>query len=221
MSAGPMIKICGITNEADALLAVGLGATALGFNFAVSKRHVDVAEAASIISRLPDGVQTIGVFRDQPILEVIETAAELRLDGVQLHGAESRDDASFIASQVGYVIKVFVAGDREVVDFAAYGARHFMVDGPDPGSGELFDWSVVEGVVDPAKMIVAGGLNPDNVAEAIRRLRPYGVDVASGVEAAPGIKDPLKLRSFISAARAAFGEVAPSFSGDAPFDWSE
>jgi phosphoribosylanthranilate isomerase len=224
VSEGPIIKVCGITNEADALLAVGLGATALGFNFAVSPRHVSVEAAGDIIRRLPDGVLTVGIFRDQPILDVIEAAADLGLGAVQLHGSESRDDSRFIADQVGYLIKVFVAGDPAVADYRAFGARHFLVDGPDPGSGVVFDWRFVEGVDDPSHMILSGGLRPGNVGEAIRRLRPLGVDVASGVEAEPGRKDAIKLRDFLAEARAAFAEVAPfddrgSTGTATPYDW--
>jgi len=217
------IKICGITSEADALLAVGFGATALGFIFAPgSKRRIDATEAGDIIRRLPDGILAVGVFRDQPLLEVIETAADLGLGAVQLHGHESRDDSRFIADQTGYVIKAFSAGDHEVADFRSFGARHFLVDGPDPGSGVVFDWRVAEGVEDPASMIVSGGLNPSNVGEAIRRLHPFGVDVASGVESAPGKKDPLALRAFIAAAREAFEAQAPNRrEDDAPYDWGQ
>ncbi len=217
----PFIKICGITNEPDALLSVGLGATALGFIFAPSKRNVTEMQAGDIIRRLPDGVMTVGVFRDQPLGDVIEIAANLGLSAVQLHGTESRDDCRFIADQVGHVIKSFVAGDPEMANFRSYGAKQFLLDGPDPGSGELFDWSIIEGVRDSGAMILAGGLRPENVGIAITHLKPYGVDVCSGVEAEPGRKDALLLRDFIVNAREAYDTVTIRRidTDDEPYDW--
>lgn len=222
MTEEPFIKICGITNEADALLAAGLGATALGFIFApASKRLISREDARDIIRRVPSSVATVGVFRNQPLFDVIDIAAELGLTAVQLHGDESRDDAKFVADQMGCVIKAFVAGDPEVNHFRSYGASYFLLDGPEPGSGELFDWSITEGVPEHSAMIVSGGLRPDNVGLAIRQLRPYGVDVCSHVEAEPGRKDPLALRDFIRNAREAFDEIGARHSDNDTefFDW--
>jgi phosphoribosylanthranilate isomerase len=125
------------------------------------------------------------------------------------------------------VIKAFPAGDRTISRFAEFGADYLLIDGANPGSGEVFDWRLAEGVADPTRLIVSGGLQPLNVAQAVAHLRPYGVDVSSGVESAPGRKDPLKLRDFILNARAAAKEVdtrdplvaAPR--DDEPYDWRD
>ncbi len=112
------------------------------------------------------------------------------------------------ASGCRRAIKAFPAGDRTIDRFDEFGADYLLIDGPNPGSGEVFDWRLGEGVVDPNRLIVSGGLHPDNVGEAIRHLHPFGVDVATGVEAAPGRKDPQKLREFVADARRAAAEVA-------------
>jgi phosphoribosylanthranilate isomerase len=109
---------------------------------------------------------------------------------------------------VPWTIKAFPAGHRNIERFPEYGARTLLVDGPNPGSGELFDWRLAEGVVDPGRLLLSGGLRPDNVAAAVAHLHPWGVDVASGVESAPGVKDPARIRDFVLAAREAGREVA-------------
>jgi phosphoribosylanthranilate isomerase len=204
------VKICGITSEADALLAVGMGATAVGFMFAPSPRQMAPVAVADIVKRLPHETVTVGVFRDEAPRRVIEIANQIGLKAVQLHGMESPEDTRWIASRTNCTIKAFAAGHRNIERFPEYGAQFLMIDGPNPGSGEVFDWRLAEGVVDPGRLIVAGGLRPDNVGAAIVHLRPWGVDVSSGVEAAPGIKDPGKLRAFIAAAHEAAGQVARS-----------
>lgn len=207
---GPCIKVCGITSEDDALLAVGLGADALGFVFAPSRRQMSVRAVRSIVDRLPSDVLTVGVFRDQAPTTVVETVNGLGLGAVQLHGRESADDTRWVADRVPMVIRALPAGHPEVGQALGYGAQLVLVDAPSPGSGEVFDWRLAEGVVDPARLIVAGGLHPGNVADAIRHLRPFGVDVSSGVESAPGRKDPRLVAAFVAAARGAAldGDVA-------------
>jgi phosphoribosylanthranilate isomerase len=231
--AGIFVKICGVTSEADALLAVGMGADAVGFVFAPSPRQMAPAAVADIVKRLPHETVTVGVFRDEAPRRVIEIANLIGLRAVQLHGVESVEDTRWIASRSGMTIKAFPAGHRNIERFQEYGAHLLLIDGASPGSGELFDWRLAEGVVDPRRLIVSGGLRADNVGAAIAHLRPWGVDVSSGVEAAPGVKDPGKLRDFVAAARQAArapatpgGEEAPpgdrtGGSGDDPslFDW--
>ena len=141
----------------------------------------------------------------------------------------SADQARFVADRVGCTIKAFPAGHRSIVRFDDYGARFLLIDGASPGSGEPFDWRLAEGVADPSRLIVSGGLRADNVGAAIAHLRPWGVDVSSGVEASPGVKDPTKLRDFVNAARTAAIIAAtrpdeptaehPAVGG--PFDWQE
>lgn len=203
MNEDLVVKICGITSEADALLAVGLGADAVGFVLAPSPRQVAPALAADIVKRLPHDVLTVGVFRDESPSRVVEIANTAGFGAVQLHGHERPAEARWVRARVSCTIKAFPAGDPAIARLAEFGADYLLVDGPSPGSGSVFDWRLAEGVVDPGRMFVSGGLHPENVADAIARLRPRGVDVSSGVEAAPGVKDPQKLRAFIRNARAA------------------
>ncbi|MGO9028041.1 MAG: phosphoribosylanthranilate isomerase [Acidimicrobiales bacterium] len=234
---GVFVKICGVTTEADALLAVGMGAAAVGFVFAPSPRQMRPGEVADIVKRLPHETVTVGVFRDESPRRVIEVANQIGLHAVQLHGMESIEDTQWIRQRVGCTIKAFPAGHRNIGRFEEYGAQFLLIDGANPGSGELFDWRLAEGVDDPGRLIVSGGLRPENVGQAIAHLRPWGVDVSSGVEASPGVKDPGKLRDFIAAVRVAeeqvavdtgaVGEAAPHATvrrrvrNDAPdlFDW--
>jgi phosphoribosylanthranilate isomerase len=205
---GVFVKICGITTEADALLAVGMGANAVGFVFAPSPRQMRPDTVADIVKRLPLETVTVGVFRDEAPQRVVEIANRIGLHAVQLHGMESIEDTQWVRQRVGCTIKAFAAGARGIDRFDEYGAQFLLIDGANPGSGELFDWRLAEGVDDPGRLIVSGGLRSDNVGQAITHLRPWGVDVASGVEASPGVKDPAKLRDFLAAVRAAEVEVA-------------
>jgi phosphoribosylanthranilate isomerase len=230
-----LVKICGITSEADALLAVGLGADVLGFVFAPSPRQVTVSSVADIVKRLPHEVLTVGVFRDEAPSRVVEIANHIGLGAVQLHGHETAEDCLWVRERVACTIKAFAAGERAVGRFAEFGADYLMIDGPSPGSGQVFDWRLGEGVVDHGRLIVSGGLRPDNVAQAVAHLRPRGVDVASGVESGPGRKDPHLLRDFVANAREAAAAVAadhparyeaadswdgePRSAADAPYDW--
>ncbi len=197
------VKICGITSVEDALLAAGLGADAVGMIFAPSKRQVTAALARDVVRRLPPEIISVGVFRDERPERVAELANQIGLRVVQLHGRESPTETQWLARRVPGVIKAFSMSDPGLDDVLAYGGVRPMVDGPAPGSGLPVDWhALAERRID-RPYLLAGGLDPDNVAEAIRIVRPWGVDVASGVEAAPGRKDPTKLRHFITNARAA------------------
>jgi phosphoribosylanthranilate isomerase len=227
MSADLFVKICGITSEADALLCVSFGADAVGFIFAPSARQVSDQMASDIAKRLPPEILTVGVFRDEAPQRVVQRVQRAGLGAAQLHGHESAEETAWVRARLPLVIKAFPAGDRTIGRFAEFGADYLLIDGQNPGSGEVFDWRLAEGVADPTRLIVSGGLRPDNVAQAVAHLRPYGVDVASGVESAPGRKDPLKVRDFIVTARAADTEVEsrdplPVGSGeDEPYDWRD
>lgn len=217
------VKICGITNEADALLAVGLGADAVGMIFAPSPRQVSLATAGDIVRRLPPETMAIGVFRDEAPMRVVEIANQLGFRGVQLHGHESEADVSYVAERVPLLIKALPATNPDITRFEDSAADLLLVDGPSPGSGEVFDWRLAEGVANAHRLIVSGGLNADNVRGALEQIHPFGVDVATGVEMAPGVKDPRRLRDFIEAVRA-FDDDHPDDvfddDGDGPFDWS-
>jgi phosphoribosylanthranilate isomerase len=229
-----LVKICGITTEADALLAVALGADAIGFIFAPSSRQVSVQATRRIVERVPPEILTVGVFRDEAPSRVVEIVNSIGLKAAQLHGDETTEQTKWVAERVALTIKAFPAGHPGIGRIDDYGAELVLVDAESPGSGEVFDWRLAEGVADPARLIVSGGLRAENVADAVAHLHPYGVDVSSGVESAPGRKDPVKLRAFVAAARAAGGEEMgkedDSFGSDGPesvagedrpFDWRE
>ncbi|HZJ26613.1 MAG TPA: phosphoribosylanthranilate isomerase [Acidimicrobiia bacterium] len=222
------IKVCGITNEDDALLAVALGADALGFVFASgSPRMVTPVTARDIVKRLPHEAITVGVFRDERPERVAEIVNTTGLQGAQLHGREPLSEVRWVRQRVPFVIQAFPAGDAAVASAANGPADVLLVDSPDPGSGRVFDWSLAEGVPGGIRLLIAGGLTHENVGEAIRRVRPWGVDVSTGVEASPGRKDVRKLRRFIEAAREA-GEAlreetpAPaSANANEPYNWMD
>lgn len=210
------VKICGITNLEDALAAVEAGADALGFVFAESPRRVSPETAAEVIGRLPAFVLAVGVFVDEAPERVRRIAREVGLAAVQLHGSEPPEAAQALAPLA--CIKAFrIRSRNDLEDLARYRVRGYLVDtyvaGRPGGTGERLDWDMLEGFRPPGPLILAGGLTPENVAEAVRRVRPYAVDVSSGVEAAPGRKDHTLMKRFIQEARRAASEVGP---GDDP-----
>jgi phosphoribosylanthranilate isomerase len=218
------VKICGITNEDDALLAVAMGADAISFVFAPSPRQVAAAQVRDIVRRLPPEILTIGVFRDESPQRVVEVTQTAGLGGVQLHGHESPEDARFVKERVDVLIQAFVAGDDALQRSDEWGADIILIDSPTPGSGQVFDWSLAEGAPQGRRIMLAGGLDPDNVADAIARVKPWGVDVSSGVESEPGRKDPRKVRAFVANAKEAGRQIAAPEVDDisAPFyDWQE
>ena len=204
------VKICGITNSADARAACNLGAGALGFNFYErSSRVISPANAWRIISRLPETVESVGVFVNWSAGAVVALGRALSLDAVQLHG----DEAPGVVRQCTRyfrVTKAFRVGGRfPLRSLRRYGgASAFLFDaavgtGQYGGTGKGADWSVARRAAKSHRIILAGGLTPENVAEAIRFVRPYAVDVASGVESRPGRKDPARLRALFKAVEAA------------------
>jgi phosphoribosylanthranilate isomerase len=212
------VKICGTTSEEDALLAVAMGADALGFIFAPSPRQIHPSKVGDIVKRLPPEILTVGVFRDEHPERVVEIVNQAGLKAAQLHGQESPAQSQWVRERVRTTIKAFPAGSRAVGRAREYGADLVMLDAPNPGSGQVFDWRLVDGVPPGSKLLLAGGLTPENVAEAIAQARPWGVDVVTGVEAEPGRKDPRKLRAFVAAAKSA---AFPLYEGEGagPYDW--
>lgn len=220
------VKVCGTTSEEDALLAVAMGADAIGFIFAPSPRQVAPRLVNDIVRRLPPEILTVGVFRDETPERVVEIVQKTGLRAAQLHGHETPEQAQQVRASVPIVFKAFAAGDRAVRQARAYGAHAVLVDNPKPGSGQVFDWSLAEDVPGGLRLMLAGGLGPDNVADAIHTVHPWGVDACSGLEASPGKKDPRKLRAFIANAKEAGGDDdddddAPLPDGPVPFDWME
>jgi len=200
------VKICGITNLEDAAAAVEAGADALGFVFyGNSPRYISPKDARSIISELPPFVTVVGVFVDEEAGRVREIAAGAGLGVVQLHGHETPD---YCADMGLSVIKALrVRGERDILEMASYNVAAFLLDtykkGQMGGTGEVFDWDLAVKAVGEGRgpVILSGGLSPENVAGAVEKVGPYAVDVSSGVESSPGIKNKELVRSFIREAK--------------------
>jgi phosphoribosylanthranilate isomerase len=206
------IKICGLTRPEDAAAAVSAGADALGVVLAPSKRQVSLEQAAVILGDVPPLVARVGVFVDAQADAVWEAVARLGLTAVQFHGDEAPETCA--AAPVPVIKALRVGSGFDAADVGRYrGAVAALlldtyVAGEQGGTGMAFDWDRVAGLLPrDIHVILAGGLGPDNVAEAVRTLRPYAVDVSSGVEQAPGVKDHAKVAAFCEAVRAADGEV--------------
>ena len=199
------IKICGITRFEDAELGVELGAAALGFNFyPQSPRYIAAADAFGIIRRLPPFVMTVGVFADETdVNHVTDVAREAGVNAVQLHNPGIADPAGPTLGGYPVIWTVAVANGFKPGDFKDLKVTAILLDACHPtlrgGTGNTFDWKLAREAKKFGRIILAGGLTPENVGEAIRTVRPYAVDVASGVESSPGKKDPIKSRNFFAA----------------------
>ncbi|HZT72384.1 MAG TPA: phosphoribosylanthranilate isomerase [Terriglobales bacterium] len=202
-----MIKICGITSAADALAAAAAGADAVGFVFAPrSPRRVSAAAAAAIAAQLPAHVLKVGVFANADPAEIRATADAASLDLLQLHGREPSALARYFAPRpIWKALHMGAPGYLETAAEWGECAAALLLDSGG-GTGRVFDWRQVA-AFEGQKLIIAGGLTPENVAECIARTGPWGVDVSSGVESAPGRKDPARVRDFIRAAQAAFASL--------------
>jgi phosphoribosylanthranilate isomerase len=203
------IKICGITNAADALAAADAGANLLGFNFyEKSPRFITEEEARKIRMQLPRKVKAVGIFVNASPAEVTALCKFVKLDVAQLHGDETPEAVAEIA-RVLHVFKAFRVGPEfRLGTLDAYpGAFAFLFDAEDTGqyggTGHSTDWDVAQQAVEGRRIILAGGLKVENVAAAVRIVRPYAVDVASGIESKPGIKDHGRLREFVQEVRRA------------------
>jgi len=202
------IKICGTTTLDDARLALEAGADAIGFVFAESKRQVSAAAVAAILSELPNDVLSVGVFRGQSMTEVVDIAGAAGVRGIQLHGHETPADVGLVRNATSFLVQAFTADDERLREIDAFDVDAILLDSPNPGSGMAFDWTQVEGLSQRARVILAGGLTPENIASAVKQVRPWGVDAASGVEATHGRKDADALRRFVAAARDALSEFS-------------
>jgi phosphoribosylanthranilate isomerase len=209
------VKICGITNAEDARAACEAGADAIGLNFYPrSPRALSVQKAIELRASIPSGVQVFGVFVNAEAADVMKIFRDVRLDALQLHG----DESPTAVTQLAHLAPVFKAL-RVGPDFSAATLENypdvsgFLFDtaeampGQYGGTGRLADWGVAQQAARSHRVILAGGLNAENVAAAILQVRPYGVDVASGVEASPGEKDHAQLREFVREARRADQEL--------------
>jgi len=197
------VKICGVTRLEDALAAARLGADALGFNFwPRSKRFIAPDAAGAIVRQLPPGIATFGVFVDPTHDEVLRAVATSGVGAVQLHGDEP--PALCASLPIPVVKAIRVGGPNDLAQLASYEVRAFLLDTRSAGyggSGLRFDWSLATEVARELPILLAGGLTPENVAEAVRTVRPLAVDVASGVEAEPGVKDAIRMELFIRRAK--------------------
>jgi phosphoribosylanthranilate isomerase len=212
------VKICANTNLQDAMLAVDAGADAVGFVFAASPRQVNVIQVSNITKDLPNTVEKIGVFVDADFEKIVQSVEQSGLTGVQLHAGNDELLPGRLREYFGSTFRILrvvhYAEDLEaqlrampkddVADGVLIDSRTATAVG---GTGVRFDWQAARGsfvdTVSQLRLIAAGGLNPENVAEAICTLRPWGVDVASGVESAPGKKDPERVRAFVQVAKSA------------------
>jgi phosphoribosylanthranilate isomerase len=206
------VKICGLTNLQDALIAVEAGADLLGFIFyPPSPRAVTLERAGAIAETVRNAglpVRLVGVFVDESLEDVHQVVSHCGLDYAQLHGAESPHTVAALMDDGIAVIKAFrVRDDISQGEIARYRATAYLLDayvaGQPGGTGRPFDWQLAVRVASRFPVLLAGGLTPNNVAQAVDTVRPWGVDVASGVEAAPGRKDPDQVRRFVAAVRRA------------------
>jgi phosphoribosylanthranilate isomerase len=206
----PRIKFCGITREEDAQLAADLGAWAVGFIFwPGSARCVEPERARAIVRSLPPFVIPIGVFVDQDAEGIERVASRARLGAVQLHGSERPELARSLSHRVIKAVPLTEAG--EAVGLEEWSDTLILLDAHDPvrrgGTGRPIDWSAASAIARRRPIVLAGGLAPENVRRAIDQVRPAAVDVSSGVEAAPGIKDHARMRAFAAAVAEAAGGV--------------
>jgi len=193
------IKICGITNYRDAADAVDCGTDVLGFILVKSPRQVTSDTARRIIRKLPTSIIKVGVFVNAPIEKVRSAMKYCGFNLVQLHGQEDRE---YCRRLYPHTLKVFRDKTPGVIrSIKSYGAGIFMLDSGQGGTGKLVDLKIARGAAKLGNMILAGGLTPDNVAGVVKNVKPYGVDVSSGVEKKPGRKDKNKMKAFIKAVR--------------------
>jgi len=200
------VKICGITTAEDAQAAVESGADALGFNFYLkSKRYISPDRAAVIIKSMPAGISRIGVFVNPEKEYVRGAIRKSGVDLLQFSGDELPED--ILGFGLPVIKAIHITGVRSIERMRTFAVDRYLLDtfSSDDygGTGQKFDWEIAERAKQFGKIILAGGLTPENVADAVRKVRPYGVDVSSGVELRPGIKDHQKVRDFIQRAREA------------------
>ena len=200
------IKICGITNLEDALLAAGLGADALGFIFAPSPRQINSAKAREIIKKIPPFISSVGVFVNEKLEKIRKLADECLLDYIQLHGEESPEFCRTLLPQK--IIKSFRIKEKKSLEQVSsyFQLRAILLDtfveGKAGGTGTTFNWQLAREIKKTGKpIILSGGLSPENVRQAIESVAPFAVDVSSGIESHPGKKDKVRLTAFIKGVR--------------------
>lgn len=207
---GPRVKICGITNADDGIVAIECGADALGFNFFPgSKRYIDMESAAEWIEKLPEKIEKIAILVNPDFDEALATAALPFITALQLHGAETPEFCSRLAERgIRFAKALPVTSEDSLRGIPSFATDTLVLDsshaGEFGGTGHTFDWDIARRFIETnsaLRIVLAGGLTPENVAIAVRSVRPFAVDVTSGVESAPGQKDHGLMRAFIEAAR--------------------
>jgi len=194
------VKVCGLRTPADVVTAVDAGADAVGFVLTPSPRQIAAADVRRLVDDVPPAVLTVGVFRGEPVDVVRQAVEEAGVRAIQLHGDEPPAHFDALARLGLPLIRATSpAGDLHI---GSHGEDLLLVDSPKPGSGTPWEWTDLAQAID-GRWLLAGGLNPENVAAAVAALRPWGLDVSSGVEASRGVKDPGLIRAFLSAARLA------------------
>ncbi|MCF2528949.1 phosphoribosylanthranilate isomerase [Yinghuangia soli] len=193
------VKICGLKTGHDVDVAVASGADAVGFVFSKSPRRIDVETAAKLCARVPEGVLTVGVFRNEALEDTRAWAQDSGVQAIQLHGSEDRAYFDALAGGSWTLLRA-AAYDDPGLRFGDMGEDMLLLDAPVPGAGVAWDWSAVP-ALEGEKWLLAGGLTPANVRAAVEAARPWGVDVSSGVEQSRGVKDPALITAFIQAAR--------------------
>ncbi|MBA3425442.1 MAG: phosphoribosylanthranilate isomerase [Rubrobacter sp.] len=201
-----MVKVCGITNPEDARVAADAGADAIGLLFAESPRRVSVERAREIVAALPDGVLKVGVFVNERPEEILRVAGEVGLDIAQLHGDETPEEVAEVRAGGVRVMKALrVRGAESLAEIGRIDVDLFLLDAYSEkargGTGERFDWGLAKSLRERDNIVVSGGLDPENVREAIEFFDPYGVDASSSLEDAPGRKNHERVRRFVSAAK--------------------
>lgn len=198
------VKVCGLDNLANALVAVAAGADAIGVVMSRrSPRNLEFESAAEIVAAVRDDVQTVLVVNDMEAVEAAGIAQRLGVGVLQLHGKKyARQDFVDAAAVFPRLWRATSLAENPDLTVGAWGEEHLLLDAPKPGSGERWDLSELVTRRPAGEWLLAGGLSPLNVAEAIAVAGPWGVDVSSGVESTPGVKDPERIRAFVAAARA-------------------
>jgi len=202
------VKICGVVSVTDALMAVAAGADAIGVNLIErSKRRVDLETACAIRSAVGDAAEVIAVVADQGAEQLLRLRQQTNISWLQLHGGEQASELEALLPSAYKAVGIGGPGDVLVAE--GYGGERLLLDTKLPGelggTGRTFDWSLIEALTRSRRVLLAGGLTPDNVGRAVSQVRPWGVDVASGVEAVPRQKDEARVRAFIAAVRSAPG----------------
>ena len=204
-----MIKICGVTRDADADMIVTSGADALGLIFAESPRRVD-REVAQRIAARHHTFRCVGVMRGLSDDAIVEIVDEVGVNTVQLHDAVSESTLASLRERSVDIWRAVPLSERGLAPSEVGYVSTLLIDGPAPGSGRTNDWTGVDLLALPVRVVIAGGLNPENVAGLIEQLSPWGVDVASGVESSPGVKNPELVANFVSRAKAALSQKGAS-----------